>query len=88
MNPQPLHTAGVLHGLRVGQQHTLDHSAEVTQVKQIVGLGWSGQQVDHRRLVDVQSGIDHLWGAGLEVVSEAPVDKTDVSQNGVRLFCV
>ena len=50
MEPQLLHGGGLLNGVGGGQQHALHHAAEVSQVEQVVGLGWRGQQAleDHR----------------------------------------
>lgn len=36
MHPEPLHAGGILQCLRAGQQDTLDDTAEVSQVEQVV----------------------------------------------------
>ena len=74
VQPEPLHAGGLLQGLRVGQQDSLHHSAEVTQVEEIVRLGGRGQQAGHCLLVDGQRPINNLVHTTLELIRKAPVN--------------
>ena len=66
MDPQPLHRGRILHSFWQGQQDPLDDTAKVSQVEEIVGLGWSGQEVVRCLFVDFKGSQDYLVHTGLE----------------------
>lgn len=41
MNPKSFHALWSLCSLRQGQRNALNHTTKITQVEQVVGLGWS-----------------------------------------------
>ena len=51
MAPEPLEVIRIFNDVRSGEQSALDDTSEVSQVKQVVRLGWGGQQICHGVLV-------------------------------------
>ena len=72
MDPEALHDGGRLAVVRNGEQHALDDTGEVSQVEQVVRLGWRGQKVLHGGLVDICGGRHNLVDDWLKVLGKAP----------------
>lgn len=85
MNPEPLHGSWFLHGLWGGQQDSIDDPTEVSQVKQVVGLGGGGEEVLHGLFVGGQGALDQLINAGLELVTEASEITSGQNRLGIVL---
>ena len=68
MHPEALDGAGVLGGLRRGEEDALHHTGKVSQVEEVVGLHGRGQQVLHGFLVHVERALDDLLNAWFEFI--------------------
>ena len=72
MCPQLLHRVWIRCGHRCTQQNALDDTSKVSQVEQVVGLGGSWQELQHRLLVDTQCGLHQLQPSFFTLWCEPP----------------
>lgn len=72
MNPESLHGSRFIHGLWNRQQNSLNDSTEVSQVEEVVRLGWRWQKNLHGLLVYLQSCSHNLVSDYLKVAGKAP----------------
>lgn len=54
------------------EKRAADHSSEIPQVKDVMGLGWGWEEVVYGILVDCHGGLDHAlsqtgYRKGLEI---------------------
>mmetsp|Transcript_51844 Transcript_51844/g.121547 ORF Transcript_51844/g.121547 Transcript_51844/m.121547 type:complete len:201 (+) Transcript_51844:5001-5603(+) len=61
MSPTPGHNQGIVGPLGAETAKTKEDLPDVTQIEEVVGLRWRGQQVVQCLLEYIDGGIDHGW---------------------------
>jgi len=76
VDPESFHRRWFLHGLRDGEKYSLNDSAKVAHVEEVVRLGRSGQEFFESFLVDDKSPIHQLIHTRLELTRKPSVNTT------------
>lgn len=85
MDPELLHGAWFLHGIRCWKKHTLNYTCEISQVEQVMWLGRGGQKVLKGLFVHLQCTWYNLLSTSFEFIAEWSVGDKNKSNGSYNL---